>query len=140
MAAPVRRAAAPGRLRYKKVSSKARQIVRQGRFAAYSEWRFPCFLRLRTGLERLSGLRQPPVRQRQAARAARGQLLIVRHQHKSRALLGRQLQHQGKNGIGRGAVKIACRLIGQHASRLGDQGAGDGPRARASARPARWRR
>ena len=58
--------------------------------------------------------------------AARGKALGVRYHHKSRAVLSRQLQHQIKHLIGGTAVKVACRLIGQHAIGLRYQCAGNG--------------
>lgn len=55
--------------------------------------------------------------------ATGGQCIVMRDQHKSGALVSRQLHHQLKHLVRRAAVQVAGGFIGEHASRLRDQGA-----------------
>ena len=73
----------------------------------------------------LIGSAQDPAVQPQAAAALGGQGRVVGDQHKSRALVTGELQHQVEHTVGGAAVQVAGGLVGQHAIGPCDQGAGN---------------
>ena len=70
-----------------------------------------------------------PPRRRRPAVAARGEALVVGHEHEGRAVVLRQPQHGREHAVGGLAVEVAGRLVGEHAGRPRDEGA----------RATRWR-
>ena len=67
------------------------------------------------GAGRGSAFDEAALHEGDAARAAGGQLGVVGDEHEGGALLAGQLQHEGEDGVGSGAIEVAGGLVGQHA-------------------------